>query len=404
MDKIKYAIIAIAIIGATIFGNSLKANEAESNPIRISLITCYPGPDVYALYGHTAIRVTQGENDYVFNYGMFSFSEPNFIYRFVKGDAHYILGYYPFVNFMPEYVDRGSKVVEQVLNLTTEEKERMLSLLLDNAKIENRAYRYNYIYDNCSTRPRDLIEKVVGPTLKYAPIKEATDVTFRDMMRWYNSNYPWQQFGIDLALGSGLDHNITQREMMFAPIKLEESLNGATYENQDKKCVSLVAETIVLNEAPEYGAILPPTPWWQTPTFWTYFLLGFTISLTVIGQTRGRWFKGFDCALNIAYTLGGCVIFFLIFVSTHAATSPNLVGVWLNPFYIVPAILIWIKSSYRFLYYYQITIFATLILLLSAWYWLPQVGNSAFYPLMLCPAIRSLNYIIEYRRCVKKGK
>ena len=135
------------------------ADSAMVDTLRISLITCDPGPDVYQIFGHAAVRVQRSGVDTVdlaFNYGMFSFGSGNFIYKFVKGETDYKLGVYDFVYFMPDYVYRGSTVVEQELNMSQQEKELLFERLLVNAEPQNRVYRYNFLFDNCATRPRDM--------------------------------------------------------------------------------------------------------------------------------------------------------------------------------------------------------------------------------------------------------
>ena len=104
------------------FGMRMQSQESS---ITVSLITCYPGPEVYELYGHTAIRIVDGNTDIAYNFGMFSFNKPNFIYRFVKGETDYALGQYPFSYFLPDYIARGSKVVEQILDLSPEQAKSL---------------------------------------------------------------------------------------------------------------------------------------------------------------------------------------------------------------------------------------------------------------------------------------
>ena len=169
---------------------------------RISILTCMPGPEIYELNGHSAVRVVTETGDSVWNYGLFSFDQPNFVYRFVKGETDYMAGAYPTEWFIPDYRQRGSRVYEQELLLSPEEKQRLIEILHPDIKPENRVYRYNYIKDNCATRIRDNIEQVVGgirytDTLHYG--------SYREEMRAHHASYPWYQFGIDLALGSGLD-------------------------------------------------------------------------------------------------------------------------------------------------------------------------------------------------------
>ena len=149
------------------------------------------------------------------------------------------------------------KVVEQVLNLTPSQAREVRDALFSGAQPENRTYRYNYVLDNCSTRPRDIVEAAVGPSLQYPPMPAG--LTFRSMMHHYNANYAWQQFGIDLALGSGLDYELTPRQEMFAPISLMTAFAGATIERGGER-VPLVTATTVLNPGSDSGDILPPTP------------------------------------------------------------------------------------------------------------------------------------------------
>ena len=107
---------------------SMKATSIDS--IRISLLTCAPGSEIYALFGHSAIRYENPSQnqDWVFNYGLFSFKDPNFVFRFVKGETDYQLGVIPYPYFEAEYAMRGSSVYQQELNLTEAEKMKLIQL------------------------------------------------------------------------------------------------------------------------------------------------------------------------------------------------------------------------------------------------------------------------------------
>ena len=185
--------------------------------VRISLLTCAPGTEIYALFGHTAIRYENPPKgqDWVYNYGMFNFREPNFVMRFVKGETDYQLGRIPFPYFEAEYAMRGSAVYQQVLNLTNEEKVRLISLLEDNYRPVNRIYRYNYFYDNCTTRARDKIEESIDGQVVYPD--GADNVSFRHIIHEYTDGHEWSEFGIDLCLGADADKRIDVRQQMFAP-------------------------------------------------------------------------------------------------------------------------------------------------------------------------------------------
>ena len=139
------------------------ATSADGTPrLRVSLLTCGPGSEIYEYYGHSAIRVMRtdsAEFDLVFNYGVFDFDSDNFALRFALGETDYLCQCQPTKHFLASYERSGRFVDEQVLNLSQEEARRLFAALLDNAKPENATYRYNFFYDNCATRVRDIIEK-----------------------------------------------------------------------------------------------------------------------------------------------------------------------------------------------------------------------------------------------------
>lgn len=153
MCRLKYTLYIIGI--CFLFSFQLNATPADS--VRVSLLTCSPGSQIYALFGHTALRYEDKQKgvDVVFNYGIFDFNAPNFIWRYIKGETDYQLGVTDFFYFQNEYANRNSAVAEQELNLLPQEKSKLFSILEKNYLPENRVYRYNYFYDNCATRPRD---------------------------------------------------------------------------------------------------------------------------------------------------------------------------------------------------------------------------------------------------------
>ncbi len=392
MKKFLFTLTAFCLIALT----------ASAEAMKVSLLTCFPGQEVFELYGHTAIRITADNGmDRVYNFGLFSFNQPHFIYRFVKGETDYRVGGYPTEYFAPEYTERGSKVVEQRLNLTDDQATWLFQELERLCLPENCEYRYNYVRNNCATRPRDLIEQAVGG-LKY-PTPETPDATYRDLMRSYSKNYPWYQFGIDLALGSGIDQPLTTREQMFAPIILMHEMASATQTDAQGRTAKIVAATSNLVEGSE-SPILPPTPLLLSPLFVCWFALALIVAVTLHDIKRMTTTRWVDTLWFIVTGLLGCLLFFLIFVSQHEATSPNWLGFWLNPFCLFAAVVVWIKSAKKWLYSYHFLNFALVLILMAGWWAIPQSANAAFFPLMLCSIVRSASYIIIYRRCVKRSK
>lgn len=375
---------------------SAPTDTARADNVVVSLITCYPGQNIYELYGHTELRVRGKGYDWVFNYGTFDFRAPNFIYRFVKGETDYMLAGYPSEYMYVGYENR--KIVEQVLNLTPEQARAVSNALFNGAQPDNRTYRYNYVLDNCSTRPRDIVEAVVGESLQYPPMPSG--LTFRSMMHRYNTNYAWQQFGIDLALGSGLDYELDARQQMFAPISLMQAFGGATIERGGER-VPLVTDTNTLNPGSDEGDILPPTPWYLHPMTLAVALLLAMAALSVRDVRRRKSTRWVDSLLFGIAFLGGAVVAFLVFISTHEATSPNYNLLWLHPLHIVPAVLVWIKSAKKVVVCYHFVNFAVIFITMALWAVLPQCANAAFFPLMGALAVRSLSYLMVTRNTDK---
>ena len=203
--------------------------QAQTDSIEISLLTCSPHEEIYSLYGHTALRwhdLSKGD-DIAFNWGVFDFHKPYFVLRFVFGLTDYELGAYPYHLFLQEYKEYGSSITEQVLNLTTEEKLAIKQALVDNLQPENKVYRYNYFYDNCSLRPRDIIERCVAGKVEYAP-RDDYAPTYREMVRSCTRNHPWGTFGNDMLLGLRADQTTDMRQQEFLPENLMYDIDRAT--------------------------------------------------------------------------------------------------------------------------------------------------------------------------------
>ncbi len=392
MEKLKLTyLIAVLLIAFT-----LHSEESQKRQLTVSLLTCDAGRNIYELEGHEAMRfVSRDSFDITVNWGLFDFDTPNFVYRFTKGETDYKCGYSPTGMFVGSYVYDGRRVTEQVLNLTDDEAHRLLDMVMENLKPENATYRYNYVKDNCSTRPLAMIEKAVGDSVTLGqsqnfPADRAE--TFRTMMRRYHANYPWYQFGIDLALGSGIDYRLSEREKTFSPLALSEMLTGASIGTRP-----LVRETHVLANIPERASVAPPTPFWLTPMSVSLLILALTIMVSVRDVRRKRLTRWFDTVLYGLFGTASLVITFLIFVSVHEATSPNWLYLWLNPTTIIAAGLLWIKAARTLLYWWQIVNFAALIVLLTIGACEVQSLNIAFYPLIVSDLLRSITYIHTYR-------
>ncbi len=383
--------------------------QSQRDSLVVSLLTCDPGPEVYELCGHEAIRIRRADTtmsaaglanpgaelDSVWNYGTFDFAQPNFIYRFVKGETDYMVSSYPTWMFVREYEMQGRRVTEQELALSQAEAADLLGKLRHNALPENRTYRYNYVKDNCATRITDMLDKVSTRRIVYPD--SICHGTFRRAMRAYHRDYPWYQFGIDLALGSGIDYPISGREEMFVPMEMRDKGAGAHFDDG----TPLVSATRVL--VPGAGDVtLGPTPWWRTPltVSWLWFAVMAGVCLWCLIKRRE------PVAVRVLYSLWfallgltGCVVAFLVFVSEHEATAPNLLLLWLNPLQLMLAVGVWFRRSLRAptlaMAYVDIII---LTILLIVWPMQAQSANPAFFPLMCITLFMAICYAILHTK------
>ncbi len=404
----------------------LDCDLTEGCDTTVYLATFSPGKEIYELEGHSALRIVTPYSDTAITWGMFDFNAPHFVYRFVKGETDYSVAAVPWAPFLHSYVRQGRYTILQKLNITRAQVQRLMALVEENLRPENRVYRYNFIEDNCATRPLQIIEKAIGQKLDlgWINIYFGDGTTYRNVMRRYHANYPWYQFGIDLALGSGIDRPLERSDSMrgltFAPVLLTKILKYSTFKATDlskndlaefditepERCdISIVSKTININEFgnqvpddffsipiqlwnPELDCdtpeecrdILPPTPWYLTPM--TAMLVLLAISFFVARAVAVKWrrMRGFYCLFFGANAIVGCIIAFLVFFSEHYATSPNWLLLWLNPFALIPAITVWTPKRDKLTNKYMEFHIVAIIFMCLAWPFVDQTANDAFWP------------------------
>ncbi len=378
---------------------------AKASPITVSLLTCAPGSDIYELEGHTGLRLQSSSFDFVVNWGLFDFDSPGFVYRFVKGETDYMVGASSTDIFLAHYARFGRSVTQQTLNLDSLQAARVYSLVATALQGDPR-YRYNYVKDNCALRPLRLLRKALAPdSLLLGPsgLSDRDGATFRRAMAFYHSHYPWYQFGIDLALGSGIDKPLSSDQIAFAPVALETMMAGARIEAPSGASVPAVSATVQLVAGQPGGVVLPATPWYLTPMVAAILLMLLSAFFTWADMVRRIVTRWFDALLFGLYGLAGCLLAFLVLVSVHEATSPNWLLLWLNPFCLLVTILIWSPAGRRFLLYYHYANLAALLALCILMPAMNQTANLAFIPLVIADAMRSLSYIYV-TRCERKRK
>lgn len=279
-----------------------------SEQARISLLTCTPGEELYARYGHTALRVYDPENelDEVFNYGVFDFHTEHFYWKFVRGETWYELGAAPMWWFMREYEEEQRPVYEQVLNLTAEQTNILWDKLVENYQPENRKYLYNFVFDNCATRPYQLIISVLGDSI-VSDYDGYTCQTYRDFISHYTGQHTWANAGINLLFGPKADRPMTNGQRLFLP---EELMYYIQYAHS--------LDGIRLIKHSDIGPFkVIHTPWYAT---WElglvlYFLA--VLAMSIIDRIRGKWSWWVELAAGIPYLVLLLIVTFLTFFSCH---------------------------------------------------------------------------------------
>lgn len=390
-----------AIVATLILLSSLSAQVQLSDSASISLLTASPwNGALYALFGHTAIHVQDDSTgvDLVYNYGFFDSSQPHFYYNFVRGKTDYILGVTTFADFLFEYDHKGQQVIEQEIAFSSVEKQQLYEALFVNALPENRSYRYNYFYDNCSTRPRDMIEKSIKGTIHYPPTPQ--EQSYRDLLHECLDAYPWISFGIDLVIGTGADKTIGLREKMFLPSYLMDAFEGAVIIENDTVSYNLVKNSaVILTHQNERNSISEQGP--LTPIVVAFVLLAFSILVTLLQIVKlnvSKLPKRFDTLLFASAGIAGFIVFFLMYFSEHPATSPNWNFVWLNLFALIAALLFWVKSANRVVYFYHFINFALLTVFLLLWWLIPQQLPAATIPFSMSLWLRSASNLYVLRK------
>ena len=308
----------LSVVNATVGAQSM------TNPdrIQISLLTCSPGKEVWAQYGHTAIRYYDKESgeDLAINYGIFSLDQTYFIPRFVLGMTDYRMGVQPMDMFLAQYSYEGRGVVEQVLNLSAEDKGVIYKALQENMKPENVVYRYNYFFDNCTTRARDMLVNHLHGKVVYPPAEE--DATFRSMIHKWNNKYEWSQFGEDLLLGVNADRKTTKSEQQFLPENLRSDFDKASYNGKP-----LVKETNILLDA-ETEVAEPAFP--LSPLSIALIFAVISLVMMLFSYRRQQVYWAWDLALMLTSGLMG-IIFFVMIFSQHPCVSLNFILLFFNP-------------------------------------------------------------------------
>lgn len=364
------------------FGVSILFSQDYSDA-EIYLITCSPGNATYSIYGHSALRIViPGNNsDLVYNWGIFDFSTPHFAWRFARGHLDYMLGVTSIEHFIAEYKFEERSVYQQKINMTPDDKVRLFSLLAENLKPENVTYRYDFFYDNCSTRIRDLLEKSIGEKLRYPPDIRRELPTFRAKIGYYQNRMPWLDMGIDILLGIRADKKATFRDRMFLPIDLQNNMSEAlVLENMKMTPLLRNPEALIQFREVNDNSIMI-----LSPVFIFAFILIIIIVITATVKHE-RFNNLLDLFVFSVFSIFSIMMIFFNFFTDHQQLRWNLNLIWLSPFVIFCLIdIILGKRTYA---WFRIVVILTIIsFFIQIAY--AQGFNNAFVPLVLILMIRS---------------
>lgn len=351
----------------------------DSSRLRISILTCAPGGELYATFGHTAIRVIDSstQRDIIFNYGTFDFSDPDFYTKFIRGKLLYFLSADDPASFAYGYQMDNRSVWEQELNLSPAQKQALFNALLNNMQGDNRYYQYDFLFDNCTTRVSELLSKTTGFTVPQPLVPKGT--TYRNMLHEYldKGNQPWSKLGIDLLLGSKIDEPVSIASSMFLPDYLMKGLDSSK---------PLLAK--------------PKTYFLQTPVIEagnSMYLPTLVMSVLLIGivllsqwkqQQWPLFFKILDSALFYITGMAGILLLFMWVGTDHKACSNNYNLIWALPTHTVIAFALWKKRKWVHTYFKLTSLLY--IIVLATWWFLPQEFNPALFYFVLLLLYRSV--------------
>lgn len=372
-------LIALIFLLFSQFSNAQKL----SSKAEISLLTCSPGNEMYSLFGHSAIRIKDPllRIDYIFNYGTFDFNEPNFYTKFAQGKLPYILSIGQYRNFKYSYEQQKRSIYEHKLNLDSINRQKMWDALMINYKPENRAYKYDFLFDNCATRVRDMFERTNTSKIEYSYADQ--EKSFRDILYEYLAPFKWLEWGISTILGKPCDRTATTWEYMFIPDYLMYVMETATVDGN-----KLLGEKKVIYQAPD---TIKTTPFLISPLFIFSLIALLFIAYSNYCMKRRIVKRWPDFLLFGLSGLIGLLIFLLWFCTEHQTTGPNYNILYTLPTHLIALFFLRKRNNFMVKKYFLLN---TVILFAVMVVWaiipaIPQDLPTASIPLILLLGYRS---------------
>jgi hypothetical protein len=380
-------IFSFILLLSTLSSAFAQISAPLSDSATISLMTVAPGEFVYSTFGHSAIRVKDPVQrfDRCFNYGTFDFEQPNFILKFCQGKLLYNLDVESYRSFEYGNLHDRRPMQEQVLNMTKEQKQRLFDLLQENYKEENRYYKYDFFYDNCATRIRDIVQETYYYQLQLDSSALPKGVTMRQLLQPYLDNKPWLDFGIDLVLGLPADRRASTADFMFLPDYVRDLFARA----KTPEGTQLVKSVRFIPETPPPPAVFAPSPL-DRPLWITLFVA----LIGLLSMANPRTERVFDTLFWLILGIAGWIIALLWFATDHSATKNNLNILWAWPTHLF---FFWRTRRSGMVENYFTAAALAAALLLLVWNWMPQEMPTPALPIVALIVIKGL-----WRRYWKK--
>jgi len=310
--------------------DTLVVQRDDSSHLRISILTCGVGDELYAAFGHTGVRIIDSvrHTDEVYNYGTFNFYDPDFYQKFMLGKLPYYLDKGPYNDFMSVYVEEKRGVREQVLNLNAKQKRAFVAYLEHNIQPEHKYYKYDFMWDNCCTRVRDIFPNVLGGEFYFGDILTQRKLSYRYIINYYLIDKHWERFGINLLLGSPIDTVMSEDGVMFLPDYLYKGLVHAKYRGQH-----IVQEDKVLLDYKHVETRSLDGPLWMMIGILVLTVLSFLVPAF-------RYLKSF-IRFTLLFVTGllGLFMLFMWLCTDNQGCSGNYNILWALPLNIVVAFL-----------------------------------------------------------------
>ena len=307
MRKYLFAIL-LSVFALQSTAQSFAQPIALSDEAKIYLLTCTPGTEVWSKYGHTGIRVYDPtrQMDIVFNYGIFSLMEKGFYLKFIQGETYYQLGIESYPYFVKFYSSIGRKTYLQELNLTQQQKQQVLDALLINYQPKNRYYLYNFVFDNCATRPYHLLKNALQDTI-ISDYQGYVNQSFRSTISHYTGPHSWVDFGINLVFGQKADQPMTNEQRLFLPEELMFYLSQAHLSD---------GTPLVINEHIQPFQIAP-VAWYADSRLGIALFAILLIIISIWDRKRQKLSWWIDALLCFVYIVLLAIVIFLTFFSVH---------------------------------------------------------------------------------------